>query len=128
MQNFTEMNFYDGTLNLNISLQQAHTNMAAMLAEVKKKLFKYFIILDKKRFFFHLFENLSPFLENQVEAKADKTRSLRHSDFTPGSLPNIRHGVGNQTPELDFSMISNSRWWCCNDFEFQVVPLLLVAT
>ena len=34
MQNFTEMNFYDGTLNINISLQQAHTNMAAMLAEV----------------------------------------------------------------------------------------------
>ena len=51
MQNFTEMNFYDGTLNLNISLQQAHTNMAAMLAEVKKKFFKYFIILDKKGFF-----------------------------------------------------------------------------
>ena len=39
MQNFTEMNFYDGTLNLNISLQQAHTNMAAMLAEVRPKHF-----------------------------------------------------------------------------------------
>ena len=37
MQSFTEMNFYDGTLNLNISLQQAHTNMAAMLAEVRRK-------------------------------------------------------------------------------------------
>ena len=37
MANFTEMNFYDGTLNLNISLQQAHTNMSAMLSEVSRK-------------------------------------------------------------------------------------------
>ena len=37
MANFTEMNFYDGTLNLNISLQQAHTNMSAMLSEVSGK-------------------------------------------------------------------------------------------
>ena len=96
MQNFTEMNFYDGTLNLNISLQQAHTNMAAMLAEVKKKFFKYFIILDKKGFFFTFLKIFHHFWKNQVEAKADKTRSLRHSDFTPGSLPNIRHGAGNQ--------------------------------
>ena len=52
MQNFTEMNFYDGTLNLNISLQQAHTNMAAMLAEVKVFfLFKSFIFLEKPGFF-----------------------------------------------------------------------------
>ena len=39
MANFTEMNFYDGTLNLNISLQQAHTNMSAMLSEVSEKHF-----------------------------------------------------------------------------------------
>ena len=39
MKDFTEMNFYDGTLNLNISLQQAHTNMSAMLSEVRRNFF-----------------------------------------------------------------------------------------
>ena len=99
MQNFTEMNFYDGTLNLNISLQQAHTNMAAMLAEVKKNSSNISSFWTKKVFFTFL-KIFHHFWKNQVEAKADKTRGLRHSDFTPGSLPNIRHGVGNQ--DLDW--------------------------
>ena len=37
MKGFSEMNFYDGSLNYNMSLDEAHTNITNMLREVKNK-------------------------------------------------------------------------------------------
>ena len=81
MQNFTEMNFYDGTLNLNISLQQAHTNMAAMLAEVKVFFLKSFNFLEKNRFF-HLLQIFHLFEKNRLRQKQTRLAACA----TPTSL------------------------------------------
>ena len=37
MANFNELNFYDGTLNTNLSLEEAHAKMELMRDEVAKK-------------------------------------------------------------------------------------------
>ena len=37
MANFNELNFYDGTLNTNLSLEEAHAKMELMRDEVGKK-------------------------------------------------------------------------------------------
>ena len=37
MANFNELNFYDGTLNTNLSLEEAHAKVELMRDEVAKK-------------------------------------------------------------------------------------------
>ena len=36
MADFAEANFYDGTLNTNLTLQQAHTNLTVMMKDIEK--------------------------------------------------------------------------------------------
>ena len=81
MANFTEMNFYDGTLNLNISLQQAHTNMSAMLSEVSRK-----HICPK----FKMFKNLS-FRSRKKRTRPEVcvTRTLSQGRFPTYSTASV---------------------------------------
>ena len=37
MANFNELNFYDGTLNTNLSLEEAHAKVVMMRKDVEKK-------------------------------------------------------------------------------------------
>ena len=81
MANFTEMNFYDGTLNLNISLQQAHTNMSAMLSEVSGK-----HICPK----FKMFKNLSSSSrKKRTRPEVCVTRTLCPGHFPTSSTASV---------------------------------------